>query len=65
MTGGSPFSRPWSLTEIAAAEGMDVGRVSRIIRLAQLSPEIVTACLGGSADRETLLAAARHAAPLD
>jgi hypothetical protein len=27
-----------SLTEIAAAEGMDLGQVSRIARMAQLAP---------------------------
>ena len=32
-----------SITEIAAAEGMDVGRVSRMLRLAQLSPVVASA----------------------
>lgn len=34
-----------SLTEIAAAEGMDRGQVSRIAQLARLAPEIVNASL--------------------
>lgn len=29
-----------SITEIAAAEGMDVGRVSRIMRLTQMAPAV-------------------------
>ena len=36
-----------SLTEIAAAEGMDLGQVSRIARLARLVPGILEACLTG------------------
>lgn len=38
-----------SLTEIAAAEGMDLGQVSRIARLAHLAPWVVEACLAGEA----------------
>ncbi len=34
-----------SMTEIAAAEGIDLGRASRIARLAHLAPEVVDACL--------------------
>ena len=34
-----------SLTEIAADEGMDLGQVSRIARLARLTPWVVEACL--------------------
>lgn len=34
-----------SMTEIAAAEGMDPGRVSRVARLAHLAPDVVDACL--------------------
>ena len=38
-----------SITEIAAAEGMDVGQGSRIARLALLAPWVVEACLAGEA----------------
>lgn len=38
-----------SLTEIARAEGMDVGQVSRIARLTQLAPDVVERCLAGKA----------------
>ncbi len=34
-----------SITEIANAEGIDLARVSRIIRLTRLAPDIVEACL--------------------
>ena len=34
-----------SLTEIAAMEGIDLGRTSRIAQLARLAPEIVQTCL--------------------
>lgn len=34
-----------SMTEIAAVEGMDTGRASRIARLAHLAPDVVDACL--------------------
>ncbi len=33
------------MTEIAAVEGMDAGRASRIARLAHLAPDVVHACL--------------------
>lgn len=33
------------MTEIAAAEGMDSGRASRVARLAHLAPDVVDACL--------------------
>jgi hypothetical protein len=33
-----------SITEIAAAEGIDLGRVSRMLRLARLSPAMVEVC---------------------
>lgn len=33
------------MTEIAAVEGMDPGRASRIARLAHLAPDVVDACL--------------------
>ncbi len=34
-----------SMTEIAAVEGMDPGRASRIARLAHLAPDVIDACL--------------------
>lgn len=34
-----------SITEIAAAEGMDLGQVSKIARLTQLAPDIIEDCL--------------------
>ena len=39
-----------SLTEIAAAEQMDLGQVSKIARLVHLDPKIVQACLDGRYD---------------
>lgn len=35
------------MAEIAVAEGMDLGQASRIVRLTQLAPDIVEACLAG------------------
>jgi hypothetical protein len=43
-----------SLTEIAAAEGMDLGQVSRIARLARLAPWVVEACVAGKVEGVTL-----------
>lgn len=34
-----------SLREIAAAEGIDVGRASKILRLAQLAPDVIEAAV--------------------
>jgi hypothetical protein len=34
-----------SITDIAAAEGMDLGQVSKIARLTQLAPDIIEDCL--------------------
>lgn len=39
-----------SLTEIAAAEGMDLGQVSRIARLVRLPPWVVEAVLTGEVE---------------
>jgi len=39
-----------SITEIAGAEGLDLGQASRIARLAQLAPDLVEACLAGKGD---------------
>jgi hypothetical protein len=54
-----------SLTKIAAAEGMDVGRVSRMLRLAQLSPPITNAILAGKCGRMTFETALQKAIPCD
>jgi hypothetical protein len=52
-----------SITEIAEAEGFDLGRVSRIARLAQLAPSIVEACATGAAAGVTLKSVSRRAIP--
>ena len=43
-----------SLTEIAAAEGMDLGQVSRIARLALMEPGVVEAGLRGEVTLKVL-----------
>ena len=53
-----------SITEIAEAEGLDLGRASRIARLAQLAPDIVEACTTGVAAHLTLESVGRRANPL-
>lgn len=52
-----------SMTEIAAAEGIDLGRTSRIARLAQLAPAIVEACATGISSGVTLESVSRRAIP--
>ena len=52
-----------SITEIAEAEGFDLGRASRIARLAQLAPSIVEACATGVAAGVTLESVSRRAIP--
>ena len=52
-----------SITEIAEAEGFDLGRASRIARLAQLAPSIVEACATGAAAGVTLESVSRRAIP--
>lgn len=54
-----------SITEIAETEGLDLGRASRIARLAQLAPDIVNACVTGAAPALTLEAVSRRAIPAD
>ena len=54
-----------SLTEIAAAEGMDLGQVSRIARLTQLAPEIVEACMAGEDNGLILENLNRRVFPVD
>jgi hypothetical protein len=46
---------PLSVTEIAEAERLNKGRVSRILRLALLAPDIVEAILAGRADQSLML----------
>ena len=53
-----------SITEIAEAEELDLGRASRIARLAQLAPDIVEACATGAAAHLTLENVGRRANPL-
>ena len=53
-----------SITQIAEAEGLDLGRASRIARLAQLAPDIVEACATGVAVHLTLENVGRRANPL-
>lgn len=52
-----------AITEIAEAEGFDLGRASRIARLAQLGPSIVEACATGVAAGVTLESVSRRAIP--
>lgn len=54
-----------SITEIAAAEGMDVGQASRIARSTQLAPEIVEGCLTGGENRPVLENLNRRALPVE
>jgi hypothetical protein len=53
-----------SITEIAEAEGLDLGRASRIAQLAQLAPDIVEACITGAAAHLTFESVGRRANPL-
>ena len=52
-----------SITEIAEAEGLDLGRASRIARLAQLAPSIVESCAAGEDAGVTLERVCRRAIP--
>jgi hypothetical protein len=54
-----------SVTEIAIAEGMDVGQASRIVRLTQLAPDIIEAYLAGDDDGPALGHLIRRALPVD
>ncbi len=54
-----------SITEIAVAEGMDVGRVSRIMRLAQLSPAVTSAMVALTSDGIAPGIAIRCSIPLE
>ena len=53
-----------SITEIASAEGMDLGQASRIARLARLAPEIVEVCLASGENRHTLENLSRRGFPV-
>ena len=54
-----------SVTEIATAEGMDLGQASRIVRLTQLAPDIVEACLADEDNGPALAQLIRRALPAD
>ncbi len=53
-----------SITEIAEAEGLDLGRASRIARLAQLAPAIIDASVTGAAPGVTMESVSRRAIPV-
>lgn len=52
-----------SLTEIALAEKMDLGQVSKIARLALLAPDIIERCLGGPTSGATFQRARSRSLP--
>jgi hypothetical protein len=54
-----------SITEIAAAEGLDLGQSSRISRLTQLAPDIVDACAASGENRPALEQLMRRGFPAD
>lgn len=54
-----------SISEIAQAEGLDLGRTSRIARLARLAPDIVEACMAGEENGLVLEFLIRRAFPVD
>ena len=54
-----------SITEIAAAEGLDLGQASRIARLTQLAPDIVDACAARGENRPALEQLMRRGFPAD
>ena len=54
-----------SVTEIANAEGMDMGQASRIVRLTQLVPDIIEACIAGEDKRLVLAHLIRRSLPAD
>jgi hypothetical protein len=52
-----------SMTEIAAAEGIDRGQASKIAQLARVAPDIVDACATGQAKGITLQRLTRSPVP--
>lgn len=52
-----------SITEIAAAEGIDRGQASKIAQLARLAPDIVIACTSGQPSGITLQQLTRNPIP--
>jgi hypothetical protein len=52
-----------SITEIAAAEGIDRGQASKIAQLARVAPDIVDACASGQANGITLQRLTRSPVP--
>ncbi|MDZ7890023.1 MAG: LacI family transcriptional regulator [Pseudomonas sp.] len=53
-----------SITEIAAAEGMDIGQASRIARLTALAPDIVEVCADPTKKSLSLDRISRRAIPV-
>ena len=54
-----------SVTEIATAEGMDLGQASRVVRLTQLAPDIIETCLADDDDGPALGHLIRRSLPAD
>lgn len=54
-----------SITEIAAAEDIDLGHASRIARLTQLAPDMVNACAARGENRPALEQLMRRGFPAD
>jgi hypothetical protein len=54
-----------TMTEIAAAEGIDLGQASRIARLTRLAPNIIEACLTEYGNDLVLEHLIRHGIPVD
>lgn len=52
-----------SITEIAAAEGIDRGQASKIVQLSRIAPDIVDACVTGEAKGLTLERLIRRSLP--
>lgn len=52
-----------SITEIATAEGLDRGQVSKLIQLSRLAPDLVETCLTGDAHAPSLESLIRRPIP--
>ena len=57
--------RAASVTEIAEAEGIDLGQASRIARLTQLAPDIVEMCMAGEGNGLALEHLNRRVIPVE
>ena len=62
---GQLLRRAVDRVEIARAEGLDLGRTSRIARLARLAADIVEACMAGKDHGLMLDFLVRRAFPVD